>query len=59
MLTTILFVLAALCFATPFVVMTCGPAVQRGLILARQSELWPFDMLAGLLLIAALGSLAF
>ncbi|UOK73025.1 hypothetical protein [Ancylobacter polymorphus] len=50
---------AALCFGVPLVVMTCGPAVQRGLILARQSELWPFDMLAGLLLIAALGSLAF
>lgn len=59
MLTTILIVLAVLCLATPFAVLDFGPSVRRGLTLARQSELFPFDMLAGLLALAALISLAF
>lgn len=58
MLATILIVLAVLCLAVPLAVMFLGPAVQRGVIAMRQSELFPFDAMAGLLLLAALVALA-
>ena len=51
-------VLAVLCLAAPFAVLRFGPAVRRACIGAREGELFPFDVLGGLLLIAALGSLA-
>ena len=58
MLATVLIVLAVLCLAAPFAVLRFGPAVRRACIGVREGELFPFDVLGGLLLIAALGSLA-
>ena len=41
----------------PFAVLRFGPAVRRACIGVREGELFPFDVVGGVLLIAALGSL--
>lgn len=58
MLATVLIVLAVLCLAVPFAVLLFGPAVRRACIGVREGELFPFDVLGGVLLIAGLAALA-